>query len=172
VSRLTQIEQQLGARNRVLRDSIRTTLGLPPGTRPAPRQMTPEQRQAWRAKMRALEPVRKAMRANVRSAMEQVRTTLTADQRAQLRRAMRMARWRMREGALAYRHGWGRPGWRGQWGPPRRAWGPAWGPGPDGRGARGARGWRRGPDGRGSWRSGSSAKPAPDSARSPAPPTS
>jgi hypothetical protein len=156
VSRLTQIEQQLEARNRVLRDSIRTTLGLPPGTRPAPREMTSEQRQAWRAKMRALEPVRKQMRDNMRSAMEQVRATLTADQRAQVHRAMRRMRWRAR--AFAYRRGWGRPGW---------GRGPAWGPGP---GGPGGRGWRRGPDGHRGWRGDSTRTPAADSARAPAPP--
>lgn len=183
VNRLTQIEQQLDARNRVLRDSIRATLGLRQGTRPAPWDTTPAQREAWRAKMRALEPVRRQMRDNARSAMEQVRSTLTAEQRTQVRRAMRRAIRRMRwqRWAFAHRRGRGRPGWGRPWGGPRRGWGgghmrwgrsPAWGPGPSGR-AWGpgpvGRTWRRQPRGPRGWGRDSTRGTPADSARAPAP---
>lgn len=174
VARLTEIDRQLAARNGALRDSIRGVLGLPPGTRPAPRLMTSAQRQAWRDRMRALAPVRQRMRDNARAAMDQVRATLTSDQRVRLRRAMRMARWRAR--AFAHRGAWGARRWRRPWGPgdggrggSPMAWrrGGAWRPGPGG--SAGAGGWR-GPEGRRGWRGDTSSTAPRDSVRSPAPP--
>jgi hypothetical protein len=77
-----------------------------------PRSMSVEERQAFRERMQALQPVREEIRASNRAAMDEVHELLTTEQETELRQIMRR-----RSGGVPGRgmrsQGVRRPGWGG-----------------------------------------------------------
>jgi hypothetical protein len=84
VSRLEAIRDHVAQENSPRWEQLRAAFGDA-----NPRDMTPEERQAHRAQMQALAPVRDEIRATNRAAGEEIHELLTDDQEATLRPLMR-----------------------------------------------------------------------------------
>ena len=84
VESLQALEARLAAENEPRLEELDTALGDID-----PRGMSPEERKAHRERMRALEPVRRAVRQANRAAMAEARALLTDGQKAELHGLMR-----------------------------------------------------------------------------------